>query len=110
MKNITLLLSLVILSLLSSCKSEESEIITSKSEDGELVITVQGKRSTSLDPFHVDVTVAIHGKTIESFIEVYADSITEEGVHFNWSGNRRCIVSFDQRDNTQVSVPISIQD
>lgn len=110
MKKITFILSLAIIALLSSCKSEESEPITSQSQDGEMIITVQGKRSTSLDPFHVEVIVDIHDKKIESFIEVYADEITKENVHFNWSDNRHCVVSFDQRDNTQVSVPISIED
>ena len=110
MKKFSLILSLVIISLLSSCKSEVTETITSQSQDGEMVITVQGKRSTSLDPFHVDVVVEIHDKKIESFIEVYADEITKENVHFNWSDNRHCVVSIDQRDDTQASIPISVED
>ncbi len=110
MKKFSLILSLVLISLLSSCKNEVSETITSQSQDGEMVITVQGKRSTSLDPYHVDVIVEIHDKKIESFTEVYADKITKENVHFNWSDNRHCVVSIDQRDGTQASIPISIED
>lgn len=110
MKKVSLLLSLIIIGFLSSCNSEVSETITSQSQDGEMLITVKGQRSSSLDPFRVDVIVDIHNKKIESFIEVYADAITKDDVHFNWSDNRHCVVSFDQRDDTQVALPISIED
>ena len=110
MKKTTLILFALIGLFLCSCTSEVSEPIQSESQDGDMKITVQGNRSSSFDPFHVDVMVDIHDKKIESFIEVYADNITSENVTFNWSDNRHCVVSFTQRDNTNVSIPVSIEE
>lgn len=101
---------LSLLFLLNSCTPEESELITSTSEDGEMIVSVQGSRYSSMDPFNVKITVAVNDKTIEASTEVYADKLDATNVDFNWQDNRNCVVNFTQRDGKVNSVPISIQD
>ncbi len=109
-KSIYYSLLLSLLFLVSACSSEKSELITSTSEDGKMVISVQGSRYSSMDPYNVKISVAINDKTIDASTEVYADKFDESIVDFNWKDNRNCVVNFTQRDGKITSVPVSIQE
>lgn len=101
---------LPLLFLLNSCNPEESELITSTSEDGEMIVSVQGNRYSSMDPFKVNITVAVNEKTAEASTEVYADKLDATNVDFNWKSDRVCIVNFTERDGSVNAVPVSIEE
>jgi hypothetical protein len=110
MKNLISLSLLVFSLFLFSCETETSPEFKSTSEDGEVVIRVQGTRSSSLDPYNVDISASIGDRKLEAMTEVYADSLTEENVSFSWSGNRQCVVRLTERDGQVKTVPIQVQD
>ena len=95
---------------LNSCTPEKTELLTSKSNDGEMVVTVQGSRYSSMDPYEVQVDVAINDKVIEASTEVYADKLDASNVDFNWRDDRNLIIAFTHRDGKVTTVPVSVQE
>lgn len=106
-----ILISLFSLLFLVGCGSESSEVFETKSPDGKISITAQGTTSViPLEPWRVDIKMTMEGKEpIESFVEVYADSLSTDNVKFTWKSEHECLITLTQRDGQKVNVPVKVQ-
>ena len=99
---------LSILLTLVSCSKEQSPVISSTSENGNMSITVQGERYFSTDPYKVSVAATTDSKVFAVEVEVMADELSNENVSFEWQDNETCFVYITQRDGSVRTVPISV--
>lgn len=106
-----ILISLFSLLFLVGCETESSELFETKSPNGNISITAQGTTSIiPLEPWRVDIKMTMKDKEpISSFVEVYADSLSNDNVKFTWKSENECIITLIQRDGQKVTVPIKIQ-
>lgn len=84
--------------LMSSCHHTAIRMM-SKSPDGKTMLSVDGERSNSLDPFKVNMRVK-SGDIPEGSLsfELEASEMNDSTVKFDWKDAGDCIVSFAQRD------------
>lgn len=100
----------VFVTILSSCSKEISKSIESYSADKEMKISIQGKRTSSLDPWLLDIEMTYMGETSKVYQEFYADDINKQTIHFEWKNNRTCMIQLTQRDGVLINVPIKVQE
>ena len=94
----------------TSCKKQESKVLSGSSKDGKMHIAVRGERMTSMDPFTVFITLTHNGQDLEVTTEVYADKIDESNVKFKWQDERHCLVVFTHRDGKKNIVPVGVNE
>jgi hypothetical protein len=91
-----------------SCQKEETKPLTSSNADGSMIITVKAERLGSLEPYTVHIILTHNNEDLEVTTEVYADTIDESNVKFEWKSDKQCIVHLTHRDGIVNSVPVGV--
>ena len=94
--------------LFSSCSEEVTNPVVSVSEDGQMTITIVGKRYNSFDPYMLTITAVLDGEEYPAKVEAQIDALTDDIVKFDWKGNRNCNIYITQRDGVVIPVPVGI--
>ena len=96
-KLIALLIAVLVF---ASCQQHPvSGSLSSTSPDGKTVISVDGKKATSLDPFTVTMEVKSGKESMGSLqFEITAVMLDASNVKFDWSDANNCIITFTHSD------------
>lgn len=93
---------------IGSCQKQETKPLTSSSADGSMLITVRAERLGALEPYTVHIILHHNNEDLEVTTEVYADTIDETNVQFEWKSEKQCIVHLTHRDGIVNSVPVGV--
>lgn len=98
MKKIAFLL--ISLLIFSSCSEERKDAVVSKSPDGNLTLTISGKRENFISPWITNMVAK--GKALNGNVsfEFYGKDLNDKTIQFVWDGNEKCTITFIQRDGT----------
>ena len=102
-------ISLIISFFLFSCKNEKVQILDS-SPDKKIKITILGEKSSTVDPFMVNIKTEGYGYNETISTEIYASTLDSNNVKFNWRNNKECYFIFLQQDNTVRRMHLKIDD
>ena len=103
-------LMFVLIAGLVSCSSETSAPIESFSADKAMKVSVTGSRSSSLDPWMLDIELTHAGVSSKVQQEFYANEVSEKNVVFQWESNTMCLIRLTQRDGVVITVPIEVNE
>jgi len=79
------------------------------SPNGKVKLTVEGTRSSSMDPWQVALKVkAYEFKEDQLSFEIYASDLNAETVLFNWNDEQHCTIGFKQTDNTERKFSLTV--
>ena len=92
------------------CSTEVIAPIESFSGDKEMKVSISASRSTSLDPWMLEIELRHAGVKNEVFQEFYADEVSKKNVSFQWKSNRKCLIQLTQRDGVVITVPIEVNE
>ncbi len=90
-----------IFSMLTSCASEKSEMLTFASQDKNLIVYVSGEKPNLVDPWNVNITLDVFGKKVTKGIEYYSRNLDRSTVLCDWNDQGSCVLTFMQQDNTK---------
>lgn len=90
-----------IFSMLTSCASEKSEMLTFASQDKNLIVYVSGEKPNLVDPWNVNITLDVFGKKVTKGIEYYSRKLDRSTVLCDWNDQGSCVLTFMQQDNTK---------
>jgi len=71
-------------------------------------IVLTASRSSSLDPWMVEIELSHAGKSTKVFQEFYAEEVSKNNVSFDWQSNTECIIQMTQRDGEIISIPVQV--
>ena len=94
---------------LYSCK-KESIHLEDVSPDSKITITIKGEKSSSMDPFLVNITTKGYGFNETITTEIYSGTIDSNNLKFNWKSNKECYFVFLQQDNTTRKMHLKVDD
>lgn len=87
--------------LLSSCNEEKKDAVVSQSPNGEIKISISGKRDASVSPWVTDIKAEGKGLKGNISFEFYGSDLSPETISFVWEGNDKCTLTFLQKDDTK---------
>lgn len=93
---------------LCACSKQTSAPIETYSSDKEMKIVLSASRSSSLDPWMVEIELSHAGKNTKVFQEFYAEEVSKNNVSFDWQSNTECIIHLTQRDGEVITIPVQI--
>ena len=99
MKNVFLLL--ITIAMLTACSEEKKDAVVSKSPNGNIILSVSGKRESSISGWKTELKAEGSGLKGNILFEFFAKELTEKTIQFAWEGNEKCTVTFLQKDDTK---------
>ena len=93
-----------------SCSTEVIAPIESFSEDKEMKVSISASRSSSLDPWMLEIELTHGGTSNKVYQEFYADEVSKKNVSFQWKSKRMCLIQLTQRDGVVITVPIEVNE
>lgn len=88
------------MTLLFSCQMSESIELSSDSPDGKSKITISGTKNFG-DPWQTTIKINAYKQEQQVTTEIYAKSLNDKNIKFNWADNNHCIVTIKQQDDTE---------
>ena len=100
MKNTYFLLFIGLLAL-GSCGGKTKASLVKVSTNGQVSITIEGKRAASIESWKVDLKVkAYNFKEGKLAFEIYAADLNDETITISWKDEHHAEIYFKQQDNT----------
>ncbi len=99
MKN--LLFVVTALFIISSCNVEKKDAVVSQSPDGNVKVSVSGKRESPLTGWNINIVAEGKGLKGNISFEFFGSDLNDKTVQFVWEGNEKCTITFLQKDDTK---------
>ena len=99
MKN--LLFALAALFILSSCNEEKKDAVVSQSPNGNIKISISGKRDSPLSGWNTNLIAEGKGLKGNISFEFFGSDLNDKTILFAWEGNEKCTITFLQKDDTK---------
>jgi len=88
--------------LLIACSGKTNTSLQHISPNGKVKINIEGKRSTSVESWKVDMNVKAYGfEEGKLSFEIYSDDISNDNVSFEWEDEFHCKIIFRQSDGEE---------
>ena len=94
-----LLISSLIVFGMFSCGNKNVEL-NSQDPKSNAHIKVIGEKTSSLDPYKVNIIVEANEKKESVGTEIFSGSLDSTNVNFEWQEPGVCLITFSQQDNT----------
>jgi hypothetical protein len=85
----------------AACGSKTSTEMSSKSPEGQTIISINGNKPSFGDPWNAVIKIKTSSDQKELVTEIFASELNSENVKFIWEANDRCRVTFIQQDDTK---------
>ncbi len=86
-----------------------SSTVEHTSPNGKVKLTVLGNRSSSFDPWQVELKVKAYSfKEDQLSFEIYASDLNTGTVLFNWNDEEHCTIIFKLTDNTERKFSLTV--
>lgn len=111
MKNIKIfaLYFIVILAIfgLNACQEKSAKEMVFTSANEQIIVTVNGKKPTPLDPWTVELALKYKDNKKEPLMmEIFAEDLNDKTVRLEWQDNQNGKITFFQQDGSKRTLAI----